>query len=59
MVQSQPRIEDDAEQAAMPYAKTTMNLREGPGTKFAVITVVPKGLVFSVMDANGHLFVTK
>jgi uncharacterized protein YgiM (DUF1202 family) len=59
VVQSQPRIEDDAEQAAMPYAKTTMNLREGPGTKFAVITVVPKGLDVSVMEAKGHLFVSK
>ncbi|MDQ0329153.1 uncharacterized protein YgiM (DUF1202 family) [Mesorhizobium sp. YL-MeA3-2017] len=43
----------------MPYAKTTMNLREGPGTKFAVITVVPKGLDVSVMEAKGHLFVSK
>lgn len=35
------------------HAKTGANLREGPGTKFAVITVVPKGGQVSVLETKG------
>ncbi|WP_170984141.1 SH3 domain-containing protein [Rhodoligotrophos defluvii] len=38
---------------AIRYTKTAVNLREGPGTKFAVVTVVPKGTEVSIMEAKG------
>lgn len=53
VMQSEPSITEEAEKAAMRYTKTAVNLREGPGTKFAIITVVPKGVDVSVMEAKG------
>lgn len=52
MVQSEPITNDKAELAAIRYTKTDANLREGPGTKFAVIIVVPKGRQVSVMETK-------
>jgi hypothetical protein len=53
MVQSGPSTSDKAEPAAIRYTKTDANLREGPGTKFAVIIVVPKGGQVSIMETKG------
>src|SRR5690606_37735325 len=41
VVQSEPVTKEEAEQAAIRYTKTAVNLREGPGTKFPVISVIP------------------
>lgn len=54
VVQSEPSTKEEAEQATIRYTKTAVNLREGPGTKFAVITVVPKGVQLSVMETKGE-----
>ncbi|MGV1945612.1 MULTISPECIES: SH3 domain-containing protein [unclassified Agrobacterium] len=53
MVQSGSSTSDKAEPTAIRYTKTDANLREGPGTKFAVINVVPKGGRVSVMETKG------
>ncbi len=53
MVQSGPVTSEKAEPAAIRYTKTDANLREGPGTKFTVIIVVPKGGQVSVMETKG------
>jgi ribosomal protein L7/L12 len=52
-VQSEPDTKQEAEQATIRYTKTAVNLREGPGTKFAVISVIPEGVEVSVMEAKG------
>jgi len=43
----------EAEQTTMLYTKTAVNLRAGPGTEFAVITVVPEGNKVLVVEVNG------
>ena len=39
-------------QADVRYTLTDVNLRQGPGTKFGIIVVVPKGTKVSVIEAN-------
>ncbi|UDQ91819.1 SH3 domain-containing protein [Xanthobacter autotrophicus] len=41
------------EQITTRYAKTAVNLREGPGSTFNVITVVQKGTKLIVIEAGG------
>jgi hypothetical protein len=53
-VQSGSITNDEAEQAMVRYTKTGVNLREGPGTKFAVIVVVGKGVQVSVLEVKGE-----
>lgn len=53
LIQSEPTSNEEAAQAGIRYTKTAVNLREGPGTNFAVITVVPKGVEVLVMQAKG------
>ena len=53
VVQSEPITKEEAVQTPIRYTKTKVNLREGPGTKFAVIRVIPKGVEVSVMEAKG------
>jgi len=53
VVQPGADTKQEAEQAIIRYTKTAVNLREGPGTKFAVISVVPKGVEVSVVEAQG------
>jgi len=53
VVQSEPVTKEEAEQATIRYTKTAVNLRDGPGTTFAVITVVPEGIGISVMEVKG------
>lgn len=48
-----PMINDKAQQATIRHTKTGANLREGPGIKFAVIIVVPKGGQVSVLETKG------
>jgi len=52
-VQSEPVSMEDVENASIRYTKTAVNLREGPSTKFSVITVVPKGVGVSVVEVKG------
>ncbi|MEQ1950767.1 SH3 domain-containing protein [Mesorhizobium sp. CN2-181] len=52
-VQSEPVSNEKADRAMIRYTKTAVNLREGPGTKFAIITVVPEGVDISVIEAQG------
>lgn len=52
-VQLRPITNDNAQQAIIRRAKTGVNLREGPSTKFAVIIVVPKGGQVSVIETKG------
>jgi hypothetical protein len=53
LVQSEPVAKEEAEQATIRHTKTAVNLREGPGTKFAVIAVVPEGIDVSVLESKG------
>lgn len=53
VVQSAAVANEEAEQATIRYTKTAVNLREGPGTKFTVITVVPEGVDVAVLETNG------
>jgi hypothetical protein len=51
-VQLGPITNDKAEPETIRHAKTDANLREGPGTKFTVIIVVPKGGQVSVLETK-------
>ncbi|AVH41896.1 DUF4236 domain-containing protein [Agrobacterium tumefaciens] len=41
------------EERTVRYTKTMVNLREGPGTKFAVVAVIQKDTVVSVLEVKG------
>ncbi|MFE0014094.1 SH3 domain-containing protein [Mesorhizobium sp. NPDC059054] len=51
--QTEPVAKREVGEPAIRYTKTMVNLREGPGTKFAVITVVPKGVNVAVLESKG------
>lgn len=53
VVQSQPVTVREVGQTTIRYTKTAVNLREGPGTNFAVLAVVPEGVDVSVVEAKG------
>ncbi|WP_421366403.1 SH3 domain-containing protein [Agrobacterium tumefaciens] len=47
-------IATEREVDAIRYTQTAVNLREGPGTKFAVVTVIPKGSSVSILEERGN-----
>jgi len=51
-VQLEPAVEQQRTEA-LRYTQTAVNLREGPGTKFRVMTVVQKGGEVSVLEDKG------
>lgn len=53
VVQSESGINDEAAPNTLRYTKTAVNLREGPGTGYAIITVVPMGSEVSVIESRG------
>ncbi|MCK8782614.1 SH3 domain-containing protein, partial [Rhizobium sp. NTR19] len=50
---STPIESDNPGRAVVRYTQTAVNLREGPGTKHAVITVIQKGIAVSVIESHG------
>lgn len=45
---------EQSEPAVVRYTKSAVNLREGPGTGFAIIVVLPRGSEVLVLEAKGE-----
>lgn len=48
-----PSLEEGGLRLSTRFTKSDVNLRQGPSTKFSIITVVPRGVAVSVIETNG------
>ncbi|HLP66154.1 MAG TPA: SH3 domain-containing protein, partial [Rhizobium sp.] len=53
IVRSEATEKNPSDHLELRYTQTAVNLREGPGTRFAVITVIPKSTQVVVMAVEG------
>ncbi len=53
LARSEPIVVSEQEGTSVRYTKTMVNLRDGPGTKFAVVAVIQKDIAVSVLEVKG------